>query len=108
MNKLNFEINSETVSAKNKVQEASLTKQEVIALVDGTGELVFDHWYKKDLNYKNGTHLVVLRPDYSDNCNAKETLESLLSCEDYDSVCVYIDSDSRPLVELFSKKGDNI
>ena len=87
-----------------------INKEEVLKLVDSVGKLHFDHWYKNTLFYKNEQYLVELRPDYRDHCEAEETLENLLTCEDYESVNIFdhtkLNENKKPK-HIFYKKGEN-
>lgn len=88
----------------------NVNKEEILKLVDGVGKLHFDHWYKNSLFYKNKQYLIEIRPDYRDHCEAEETLENLLTCEDYYHVNVYdhtkLNENEKP-THIFYKKGDN-
>lgn len=72
-----------------KLLNKESTKEDVVSCVDEAGTLHFDSWYKNQLTYKNGIYTVVLSPEYRDTLSAQETLESLLTCEDYNHVYVF-------------------
>lgn len=78
-----------------------MTKQEIIEKVDSSGRLLFSHWYKNKLFYKNDKYKVVIQPEYRDECSRDETLKNLLCCDDYYSVTVYDGDD-----EIFKGHGE--
>jgi len=86
--------------------DKKLNKKEIVEQVDAIGKLIFQHWYKGDLVYKNDGYTVTIRPDYRDQCEATETLESLLQSEDYDNVNVFKGKE-KPWEWDWYKKGDN-
>lgn len=84
----------------DSTEQKKLTKEDVVAMVDAAGHLVFDHWYKNDLHYKNDEYHVILRPDYRDHCGAMHTLAELLNCDDYESVQV-LKGKQKPYEDVF-------
>jgi nicotinic acid mononucleotide adenylyltransferase len=84
----------------------TLTKEQVVSLVDSDGVLKFKHWYKNELHYQNNKFTVVITPNYRDTCFNETTLEVLLLSEDYYSAYVY-EGLHKPWKSQWCKMGDD-
>lgn len=82
------------------------TKDEVVKLVDAAGPLKFVEWYKNSLKYENKEYVVDIIPEYRDCLVAEETLEDMLTCEDYTSVNVFKGKE-KPWEWEWCKDGDD-